>query len=73
MPLLAGMAVGVVPAMLYATLIGGLHRLLHGRWDRVPIFVAVCLPVGALIGLLGGAAWLRWSESTPEPRAGARQ
>ena len=55
--MLLGVAVGMVLAALYATLVGGVHVFVHSRLDRVPGFVFTCISSGALLGFIAGAIW----------------
>jgi hypothetical protein len=70
----AGAALGAVPGALYAGMVGGLHFVLHGRWDRVPAFAVGCVLVGGLLGLLGSIPWvLAWNAaSASSPLSDAR-
>jgi hypothetical protein len=55
--LACGALVGALAAALYAALVAGLHLALHGRLGRVPLFAAVCLLAGVLLGLAVSSAW----------------
>jgi hypothetical protein len=53
--ILVGLLLGTLAGLAYATLVGGLHRTVHGRWDRVPTFALGCVAAGAAAGLAIGA------------------
>jgi hypothetical protein len=50
---LVGPALGAGLGTLYGGLVGTVHFGLYGRVDQIPAFVAGCVLVGAVLGLLG--------------------
>jgi hypothetical protein len=68
----AGMALGLVPAVLYGGLVAAVHLAVSGRWDRAPTFALGCAIAGALLGLLGGVAWALAGNPAPVSRPAAK-
>lgn len=68
----AGAALGVAPGVLYAGLVGLVHRAVYGHWDRVPAFATACVLAGALIGLLLGIASALGTDAAPVRAPAAR-
>jgi hypothetical protein len=65
-----GMVLGLVPALLYGSLVAAVQFGVSGRWGRTPAFLLTGVIVGALLGLLGGVVWALSGHSAPvSPRA----
>jgi hypothetical protein len=81
--LCAGMVLGLVAAGIYGGLVAAIYFLVTGNWDEPPDFVLGCVLTGALLGMLGGAAWAlsgqgaapvsRRDSPPPLPRQGIRR
>jgi hypothetical protein len=61
--LLLTIVVGALLSAGYAGMIGVSHFLIHGRWDRTPVFALGCLACGAVFGLVVGALFFRSPET----------
>jgi SAM-dependent methyltransferase len=67
----AGLLPGAAAGTLYAGLVGAAHLGAYGRWDRVSAFAVGSVAAGALLGLLGGVAWVVLGQ--PPAQAASQQ